>query len=151
LDSPRLYRCGCESNPGESFSPLAERLPERRSPELIYLETKFAALVSYGLTLKLLQEVLPIGQHLSSRTIRRQVRRAAGRLETELGDEAKSAVEAVPPGQKSLTGPAGALVVGLDGAYVHAKGQHSRTEGWFEVIVGKSLPTEGKAQSVSDS
>ena len=76
LDSPRLYRCGCESNPRESFSPLAECLPERRSPELTYLETKFAALVSYGLTLELLQEVLPIGQHLSSRTIRRQVRDA---------------------------------------------------------------------------
>jgi hypothetical protein len=38
--------------------------------------------------------------------------------------------------------PATPLVVGLDGAYVHAKGQRSRTEGWFEVIVGKSLPTE---------
>ena len=42
LDSPRLYRCGCESKTRESFSPLAERLPERRSPELTYLETKFA-------------------------------------------------------------------------------------------------------------
>jgi hypothetical protein len=29
--------------------------------------------------------------------------------------------------------------------YVHAKGQRSRTEGWFEVIVGKSLPTQDKA------
>src|SRR5690242_761425 len=29
--------------------------------------------------------------------------------------------------------------------YVHAKGQRSRTEGWFEVIVGKSLPTEGRS------
>ena len=44
LNSPRLYRCGCESNPRGSFSPLAECLPERRLPELTYLETKFAAL-----------------------------------------------------------------------------------------------------------
>src|SRR5690242_14693568 len=38
--SPRLYRCRCESDTRDSFSPLAERLPERTSPELAYLETK---------------------------------------------------------------------------------------------------------------
>ena len=36
------------------------------------------------------------------------------------------------------------FVVGLDGVYAHAKGQRSRAEGWFEVIVGKSLPMEDK-------
>jgi hypothetical protein len=55
---------------------LAERLPERTSPELAYLETKFEALVSYGLGLQLLNEVLPIGQHLSVTAIRHQVRQA---------------------------------------------------------------------------
>jgi uncharacterized membrane protein len=34
-------------------------LQERSSPELVYLETKFAAFVSYGLTVELLKEVLP--------------------------------------------------------------------------------------------
>ena len=123
---------------------MAQLLPERRSPELTHLETKFAALVSYELTLELLQEVLPIGQHLSGRTIRRQVRRVAGRLEAELGDEVESAFEAAVPGQKSLPGRAAPLIVGLDGVYVHAKDQRSRTEGWFEVIVGKRLATAGR-------
>ena len=49
LESPRLYHCQCESDDRTSFSPLAELLQERSSPELVYLETKFAALVSYGL------------------------------------------------------------------------------------------------------
>jgi hypothetical protein len=49
LTSPRLYRCRCECEGPKSFSPLAGLLPERTSPELVYLETKFAALVSYGL------------------------------------------------------------------------------------------------------
>ena len=87
LDSPRLYPCRCESQILKSFSPLAELLPERTSPELIYLETKFAALVSYGLTIKLLQEVLPIGQALNTRTVRRHVRHTAERLESERGNE----------------------------------------------------------------
>ncbi len=33
--------------------------------------------------------------------------------------------------------------VGIDGAYVKATDAPSRQEGWFEVIVGKSLPREG--------
>ena len=48
LESPRLYHCQCESDERTSFSPLAELLLERSSPELLYLETKIAALVSYG-------------------------------------------------------------------------------------------------------
>jgi hypothetical protein len=58
LESSRLYHCQCESDGRTSFSPLAELLQERSSPELVYLETKFAALVSYGLTIELLKEVL---------------------------------------------------------------------------------------------
>ena len=34
---------------------------EHTAPELLYLESKFASLVSYGLTADLLQEVLPVG------------------------------------------------------------------------------------------
>jgi hypothetical protein len=34
--------------------------------------------------------------------------------------------------------------VGLDGGYVHSSTQTSRTDGWFEVVAGKSLPTGGE-------
>jgi len=50
LESPRFYHCRCQTARRKSFSPLAELLPERISPELLYLETKWAALMSYGLT-----------------------------------------------------------------------------------------------------
>ena len=87
LESPRLYHCQCESDERTSFSPLAELLQERSSPELVYLETKFAALVSYGLTVELLKEVLPISQELSTTAIRQRIRQTAQRLEDELGEE----------------------------------------------------------------
>ena len=77
---------------------LAEVLPARTSPELLSLETKWAARMSDGLTLDLLEESLPISQALSTSAIRQHVTRVAERL-----------------------------------------------EGWFEVIVGKSVPTEGPA------
>jgi hypothetical protein len=141
LASPRLYRCRCEGAGPKSFRPLAGRLPERTSPELVYLETKFAALVSYGLSVQLLQEVLPIGQTLSTTAIRQQVRQTAERWEKDLADRGATA----PVGGNRAPQPAVPIVIGLDGAYVHAKSQPSRTEGWFEVIVGKSLPTEDRS------
>jgi hypothetical protein len=60
LDSPRYYECRCEKRGRGSVSPLAELLRERTSPELIDLETKFASLMSYGLTVELLGDILPL-------------------------------------------------------------------------------------------
>src|SRR5271157_6624182 len=37
------------------------------------------------------------------------------------------------------------LGLGIDGGYVHAKDQQSRAEGWFEVIVGKSMSQDGES------
>ena len=146
LDSPRPYRCGCGSDDGRSFSPLAESLPELTSPELAYLETKFAALVSYGLTVKLLEEVLPIDQALSPTAIRHQVQQAAQRLESQRGPaQDASTVDNDSQAENASAQAAVPLIVGLDGAYVHAQDQPSRTEGWFEVIVGKGLANGGQA------
>jgi hypothetical protein len=66
ISSPRLYTCSCQPKEKRSFSPLAERLPERTAPEFSYLQAKWAALMSYGLTVDLLEEVLPL--HASTTT-----------------------------------------------------------------------------------
>ena len=58
--SPRLHHCACRPHETKTFSPLAELLPNRTLPELLFLETKWASLMSYGMTSKLLQEVLPM-------------------------------------------------------------------------------------------
>ncbi|KAF7963692.1 hypothetical protein AWV80_06780 [Cupriavidus sp. UYMU48A] len=73
IDSPRLYRCRRCRGDAHTFSPIANCLPERVSPELQYLEVKFAALMSYGLTVNVLQEVLPLEHVLAASSIRRQV------------------------------------------------------------------------------
>lgn len=57
VESPRFYTCTCRKRETRSVSPLAEVLKERTAPEMIYLESKFAALMSYGLTVELLEEV----------------------------------------------------------------------------------------------
>jgi len=115
LESPRLYHCQCESDERTSFSPLAELLQERSSPELVYLETKFAALVSYGLTIELLKEVLPIGQELSTTAIRQRVSQTAQRLEDELGEEQDMFIGGCQRDWDQLPDPAAPLIVGIDG------------------------------------
>jgi hypothetical protein len=144
LDSPRFYACPCqEATPRASLSPLAERLPERTAPELAYLEAKFAALMSYELTVEVLAEVLPLGEELAKTSVRRQVQRVAERAENELGDEQFSFIEGCQRDWNQLPRPDPPLTVGLDGGSVHACHPRSRTEGWFEVIAGKVLSEEG--------
>jgi hypothetical protein len=147
LKSSRFSSCSCQDTPPRSsVSPLAERLPERTAPELAYLESKFAALMSYGLTVELLAEILPLGEELAKTSVRRQVQRVAERTESELGDEQSSFIEGCQRDWDQLPRPDPPLTVGLDGGYVHACHPQSRTEGWFEVIAGKSQPDEGEAK-----
>jgi hypothetical protein len=146
LKSPRFYHCPCQPSPTRTFSPLVERLPERSTPELRYLETKWASLMSYGLTTKLLEEVLPIGKHVNAETVRHPLQAVAERTEAELGDEQVFFVDGGPRDWANLPRPDGPLTVGLDGGYVHSCDKTSRKDGGFEVIAGKSITADGAAK-----
>jgi hypothetical protein len=139
LKSPRFYHCQCQPSPARTFSPLAERLPERSTPELLYLETKWASLMSYGMATKLLDEVLPIGKQLNAETVRHHLHAVAERTEAESGDEQVFFTDGCPREWANLPRPDGPLTVGLDGSYVHSCDKTSRKDGWFEVIAGKSI------------
>ena len=141
IPSPRLYTCSCQPQEKGSFSPLAERLPERTAPELLYLQTKWASLMSYGLTIERLEEVLPI--YVSVATVSRNIQAMAERIENELGDEQHMYVEGCQRDWESLPPPDGPLTVGLDGGYVHAREGPNRKVGYFEVIAGKIITAEG--------
>ena len=44
IQSPQLYACKCQK--GKSYSPLANLLSERTAPELSYMQSKWASLMS---------------------------------------------------------------------------------------------------------
>jgi hypothetical protein len=136
VESPRLIHCACQVHDTHSFSPLADLLPEHTTPELLYLETKWASLVSYGMTVELIHDVLPIDEPLQAVTIRNHVLTLAERLEDALGDEHVSFIDGCPRDWGALPIPDGPLTVGIDGGYVKAQGDG---QGWFEVIAGKSI------------
>ncbi len=144
LPSPRWWHCHCHEQPSRTFQPLAAVLPDRTTPELAYLQARFAALVSYGITAELLGELLPLGRRLHPTVVRRQTQAVAQRLEDELGDEQFSFIDTCQRDREELPRPDLPLVVGLDGGYVHSTAQRSRRDGWFEVIAGKAMPAQGR-------
>src|SRR5256885_3680263 len=87
LRSPRWHQCPCQSQPTRTFSPLAAVLPERTTPELLYLESKFAGLISDGRSAELLAETLPLGRQLHASAVRLHALATGTRLESELGPE----------------------------------------------------------------
>jgi len=146
LDSPRWWACPCTPRTAaRTFSPLGAVLRERTTPELSYLQARFAGLVSYGLSADLLSEILPLGRAMHATTVRRQVQATAQRLEDELGDERPGFITGCPADWAELPRPDLPLVVGLDGGYVHSCTQRTRRDGWFEVIAGKAMPADGRS------
>src|SRR5262249_44990632 len=142
LDSPRFRRCACQpaDSPGSS-SPLAERLVERTTPERRYLEAKWAGLLPFGVTVDVLEEVLPLRANRA--TLYRHTQQVAERLEGELGDEQPFFIKGCQRDWDVLPRPSGPLTVSIDGGYVHARDGDNRKASWFEVIVGKSVPSDG--------
>ncbi|RZI45233.1 ISKra4 family transposase [Candidatus Finniella inopinata] len=144
LKSPRVLTCQCQpqSQPHYSFSPLCSVLTTHISPELSYLEAKWASLMSYGMSAKLLEEVLPLEAHPAS--IFTNLQKVSTRLEAELEEEKLIFIEGCQRDWDQLPRPGTPLTISLDGGYVHAREGNNRKAGWFEVIVGKSMQEKQK-------
>src|SRR5215831_1512376 len=83
--NPRWNRCACQQSGPKTFRPAAAWLRGTTSPELLYLETKWASLIPFAKVADLLREVLPV--NADDGTIRRHVQITAERMEEELGEE----------------------------------------------------------------
>ena len=140
MTAPRLKHCRCDTSSSESFSPLAGLFSEHVAPEMLYLETKWASLIPFGVTVDLLKDVLPVGTTLNAETVRSHLHRVATRMEGELGQERASFIEGSPSDRARLPLPEGPVVVGIDGGYVRARepGRTGRQRN-FEVVVGQSI------------
>jgi hypothetical protein len=122
-------------------------LSERASPELVFMETRWASLASYGMTVKALQDFLPVDEKLNVATVRNHTMKIAERCEKELGDEQGSFIDGCPRDWNMLPPPVpppeGPITAGIDGGYLR-HWENKKTN--FEVIVGKSVPTDRPAK-----
>jgi hypothetical protein len=136
LSSPRFHHCPCRPATAKTFSPLSLLLTEHTAPELLYLETRWASLVSYGMTADLLKDVLPISSIVDASTLRRHLHKVAARHDADLGSEPLGGLDGGPGKGQPL--PQAAVIVGIDGGYV--RNWHDKKHN-FEVVVGKSMAT----------
>jgi hypothetical protein len=120
----------------KTFSPLAELFTEHTAPELHYLESRWASLISFGMTAALLRDVLPVAGTTNFETVRQHLHKVAARQDADLGtgqpdftDDGPAAGQASPIARE-------AVIVGIDGGYL--RNWHDKRKN-FEVIVGKSM------------
>jgi hypothetical protein len=81
------------------------------APELLYLESKWASLVSYGLTVKALRDFLPVDAKLNATSVRRHALRVARRCEADLRAQGE------PAGRPTARSNEGLGAVGTNGGY----------------------------------
>jgi len=144
LSSPRFYTCDCQDSPPKSFSPLRQVLKEGITPELLYLQSKWASLMSYGLTADLINDVLPVTTNHA--TVYNHTQQVAQYLENEVEEEAHVYIDGCEMVWAELPMPDMPLTVGIDGGYIRERQEDKRKAGVCEVIVGKSIPYNGKGK-----
>ena len=140
LDSPRLYSrcsgCGAGASPQASFSPLAEALPERAHPQWLWLQSRYASVMSYRLAQVFLRDAFPAGKSLSVSSVKANLRRVGQRLDAET----QAAVDAIlhgPCGAAQDSPPRGpAVELEVDAGYIRAVPSREGVR-WISVIASK--------------
>ena len=87
LESPRLWSCACAMKAGaarHSTSPLCKALPKRVTPELEYLQVKWAAHLPFRQAAALLKEVLPLDKGISFSGTRDRAHAVGKALDAEI-------------------------------------------------------------------
>ena len=136
VPNPRWMRCACQTKGPKTFRPTKAWLHGRTSPEMLYLETKWASLIPFAKVAELLKDVLPVGGPVNQESVRSHPQATAERIEQELGDERQlNLFEGSEEEWEQQPPPDGPITVGIDGGYVRA----AHKQGWFEVIAGKSV------------
>ena len=78
-----MRHCHCQPRRTATFSPLTSLLTEHTSPELLFMETKWSSLVSYGMSVKALRDFLPVDEKLNPDTVRNDTLKVAQRCEAD--------------------------------------------------------------------
>lgn len=85
LKRPRYY--SPQDAEQKTYSPLNELLPQHTTPELLFIETKWAHLIPFEKTANLLKDLLPVSETLNGTTIQHNLYDLGMTQEKEIGEE----------------------------------------------------------------
>ena len=150
LPSPRLYsrcaHCRHRSHAAETFSPMASALPERSHPQWVWLQTRFASVMSYSLARTFLAHAFVGVRQLPATSIRTNVQRIGARLEAEVQSRVEKVLLERPDYDDAgeIPDPTRAVhALQVDAGYVRSLPQTEGT-GWISVIASKIVRPEAR-------
>ena len=150
LESERFFACDqCGDQPKKSFSPLADALLTHTHPELAYLQARWASLISYGQSLRLLEDVLPIEGAISLANMKVKVPQIGQRIEA---DRAAQQVVGMlqPDTTETMTSREDVLpsiIVGVDAGYIRSNIAKNEGPRRFGVIAAKTVETDSRCHA----
>ncbi len=142
IPSLRLYQCCCSGSPTKTISILKKWLPEHISPELQYIETKWASYMSFNRTSKLLSDVLPMATTHNGVTVRNHLHKIAKKQDSEIKGK-PLCISGCANEWAKLPKPDKPITVGIDGGYLRSCKDKRKN---FEIIVGKSFSKTKEAK-----
>lgn len=131
----RVYRCRCEESTTKTVSLLSNWAGDDTHPALKYIETRWASMILYEMTTRLLKDVLPVGDSLNASTVRNHLCQVAQRLDAE-AESHSGFLSGCLRDWGNLPRPGKPLVVCIDGSYVRERDDKKRN---FEIIAGKTF------------
>lgn len=148
LSTPRLYsqcRCGARARASDSFNPLGTLLEERTHPELLYLQTRWASVLSYERTAKLLEDVLPIEAVPGHSSIKAQVRKVGAQLAAHEYQAGEHYFDGHPLRLPDTPQEHASHVMELDAAYVRAVPQRCDGRKSFGIVTTRLIKRDAAA------
>lgn len=143
IDSPQLRRCTCtKSTSAASFSPLAQAMPFRVSPELEYLQVKWAAHLPFAVATELLKEILPVDQAISTAGLKNRVRTVG----QELDDQVESAIRGEREYPSNLKNNTKITALAVDSAWLRHCAQPSFMGRHVNIIAGRAVRDDGTSR-----
>ena len=169
LPNARFFSCDCdECNAKKSFSVLSDILETHMHPELLYLQARWAALLPYGQSLRLLEDVLPlegaisltnmkikapqVGQRIEA-DLAKQVSENLSKTVTVLDDPIPETTPAMAASEITKTTTSGeentpiSLSVGVDAGYIRSKAAKGEVSRKFGVIVVKTVEDKSRCHA----
>lgn len=125
--SPRIISCACEPPffLAAPFCPLLSIIPERATPELLALQAKLSAQMSYRRVVATMREFLPVGDKLNHVTVRNRTLRVGARI-----DKVADPVTVVPLAKATTE-----WTIAIDGGFVRGRGKTDTRN--FEILTGR--------------
>jgi hypothetical protein len=147
IPSPRFWTCACGQRSGASpctFSPLSEALPKRVTPELEYLQVKWAAHLPYAAATTLLKEVLPLQNSISTTGTKNRVRTAGQELDARIEREIAALPRAEPVGDTCES--TRVTAVSVDSAWLKHCAPPRFAGRQVNIVAGRATLLDGKTK-----